>query len=87
VIGVAQTIGQAFIAWVPGKLTLCLLGFEDSLELRRLINGVTVVILNVGKYAPRFKMGFIVMSVLSVGEFSMIFVIRWFANREKRKRV
>lgn len=29
-------------------------------------------------------MGFTVMSVLSVGEFTMIFVIRWFVNREKR---
>lgn len=44
-----------------------------------------MVILNVGKYAPRFKMGFTVMSVLSVGEFTMIFVIRWFVNRDKRK--
>ena len=55
------------------------------MEISRLTNDVAVVILNVGKYAPKFKMGFIVMSVLSVGEFSMIFVIRWFANREKRK--
>lgn len=30
-------------------------------------------------------MGFTVMSVLSVGEFTMIFVIRWFVNRDKRK--
>lgn len=45
-----------------------------------------MVILNVGKYAPRFKMGFTVISVLSVGEFTMIFVIRWFVNRDKRKK-
>ncbi|KAE9371716.1 putative allantoate permease [Stipitochalara longipes BDJ] len=61
VIGVAQTLGQAFIAWVP------------------------VVILNVGKYAPRFKMGFTVMSVLSVCEFAMIFVIKYFVDRDSRR--
>lgn len=60
VIGVAQTLGQAFIAWVP------------------------VVVLNVGKYAPKFKLGFQVMSALSVGQFLMIFVLRFFANREKK---
>lgn len=63
VIGVAQTLGQAFIAWVP------------------------VVILNVGKYAPQFKMGFTVMSVLSVGEFTMIFVIKWFVDRVRKRDV
>ncbi|KAN0096657.1 putative allantoate permease [Hyaloscypha variabilis] len=61
VIGVAQTLGQAFIAWVP------------------------VIILNVGKYAPRFKLGFTVMSVLSVGEFTMIFVIKYFVDRDSRR--
>lgn len=60
VIGVAQTLGQAFIAWVP------------------------VVILNVGKYAPKFKMGFTVMSVLRVCEFGMIFVIKYFVDQDKK---
>lgn len=41
-----------------------------------------VLILNVGKYAPRFHLGFSVMSGLSVCEFGMIFVIRYFAQRE-----
>lgn len=62
VIGVAQTFGQAFIAWVP------------------------VVILNVGKYAPKFTMGFGIMSGISVIEFVMIFVLRYFVNREKAQK-
>ncbi|TVY56655.1 Pantothenate transporter liz1 [Lachnellula cervina] len=62
VIGVAQTFGQAFIAWVP------------------------VVILNTGKYAPKFTLGFTVMSVISVGEFAMIFVILYFVTRDERKQ-
>ena len=49
------------------------------------INFVLVVILNVGKYAPQFKMGFTVMSVLSVGEFTMIFVIKWFVVRDRKR--
>lgn len=57
-IGVAQTFGQAFVAWVP------------------------VVILNVGKYAPHFHMGFSVMSGISVLQFAMIFVLRYFVNRQ-----
>ncbi|OAL47188.1 retrograde regulation protein 2 [Pyrenochaeta sp. DS3sAY3a] len=59
VIGVAQTFGQAFIAWVP------------------------VLILNVSKYAPRFHLGFSVMSGVSVLQLSSIFLIRWFASREE----
>ncbi|KAL2820914.1 major facilitator superfamily domain-containing protein [Aspergillus cavernicola] len=58
VIGVAQTIGQAFIAWVP------------------------VVILDTGKYAPKFTMGYSVISGISVLQFSMIFVLRYFAKKE-----
>ncbi|KAJ9216640.1 hypothetical protein DTO166G4_1856 [Paecilomyces variotii] len=58
VIGVAQTMGQVFIAWLP------------------------VVILNVGKYAPKFTMGFSVMCGFSACEFGIIFVLRYFANRE-----
>jgi ACS family pantothenate transporter-like MFS transporter len=61
VIGVAQTFGQAFIAWVP------------------------VLILNVGKYAPRFHMGFAVMSGISVLQFASIFIIRWFGKREAER--
>ncbi|KAK1531953.1 pantothenate transporter liz1 [Colletotrichum paranaense] len=61
VIGVAQTLGQAFIAWVP------------------------VVILDVGKYAPSFHMGFSVMCGVSVLELSSIFIIRHFEKREKAK--
>lgn len=57
-IGVAQTFGQAFIAWVP------------------------VLVLNVGKYAPRFHLGFSVMSGISVLQFAMIFVLRFFVNRQ-----
>lgn len=44
-----------------------------------------VVVLNVGKYAPRFKLGFTVMSVISVGEFAMIFVMLFFVTRDKKK--
>jgi MFS transporter, ACS family, pantothenate transporter len=44
-----------------------------------------VLILNVGKYAPRFKMGFTVMSVLSVCEFAMIFVIKYFVDRDRKR--
>lgn len=61
VIGVAQTFGQAFIAWVP------------------------VLILDVGKYAPRFHMGFSVMSGISVLQFASIFLIRYFAKWEEKK--
>lgn len=61
VIGVAQTFGQAFIAWVP------------------------VLILDVGKYAPRFRMGFGIMSGISVLQFFSIFLIRWFGNREAER--
>lgn len=61
VIGVAQTFGQAFVAWVP------------------------VLILNVGKYAPRFTLGFAVMTGLSVLQFASIFIVRWFAKRELSK--
>lgn len=61
VIGVAQTFGQAFIAWVP------------------------VLILDVGKYAPRFKMGFAVMSGISVLQFAAIFLVRWFGKWEANK--
>lgn len=60
VIGVAQTFGQAFIAWVP------------------------VLILNVSKYAPRFHLGFSIMSGVSVLQLSPIFLIRWFASREEK---
>ncbi|KAH7120749.1 retrograde regulation protein 2 [Dendryphion nanum] len=61
VIGVAQTFGQAFIAWVP------------------------VLILDVGKYAPKFYMGFCIMSGVSVLQFGSVFLIRHFAKREERK--
>lgn len=61
VIGVAQTFGQAFIAWVP------------------------VLILDVGKYAPRFHMGFSIMSGISVLQFAAIFLIRWFAKWEEKQ--
>ncbi|KXH44129.1 carboxylesterase [Colletotrichum simmondsii] len=61
VIGVAQTLGQAFIAWVP------------------------VVILDVGKYAPSFHIGFSVMCGVSVLELSSIFIIKYFEKREKAK--
>ncbi|KAJ4263408.1 hypothetical protein NW762_006227 [Fusarium torreyae] len=61
VIGVAQTLGQAFIAWVP------------------------VVILDVGKYAPSFHMGFSIMTGISVLQFSSIFLIRYMTKNEKSK--
>lgn len=63
IIGVAQTFGQAFIAWVP------------------------VLILNVGKYAPRFHLGFSIMSGISVLEFANIFVLRYFVNRDKAEKL
>jgi ACS family pantothenate transporter-like MFS transporter len=62
VIGVAQTFGQAFIAWVP------------------------VLILDVSKYAPRFHLGFSVMSGISVLEFGSIFLILWFVRRDERNK-
>lgn len=60
VIAVAQTMGQAFVAWVP------------------------VVVLNVGKYAPKFTLGFRVLVGISVGQWLSIWVIRWFVNRGER---
>ncbi|KEF52947.1 uncharacterized protein A1O9_10853 [Exophiala aquamarina CBS 119918] len=60
VIGVAQTFGQAFVAWVP------------------------LLVLNVGKYAPRFHLGFSVLSGISVLQFTMIFVLRFFVKRQNR---
>ena len=63
VIGVAQTFGQAFVAWVP------------------------LLILDVGKYAPRFKLGFSVMSGISVLQFASIFIVRYLAKREARIEV
>ncbi|KAF2788792.1 retrograde regulation protein 2 [Melanomma pulvis-pyrius CBS 109.77] len=63
VIGVAQTFGQAFIAWVP------------------------VLILDVSKYAPRFHLGFSIMSGISVLEFGSIFLILWFVRRDERRKV
>lgn len=39
-----------------------------------------------GKYAPRFKLGFCIMSGLSVLQFAMIFVLRYFVNREGTKQ-
>lgn len=62
VIGVAQTFGQAFIAWVP------------------------VLILNVSKYAPRFHLGFSIMSGVSVLQLLSIFLIRWFASQEEKNK-
>ncbi|KAL2798660.1 major facilitator superfamily domain-containing protein [Aspergillus keveii] len=59
VIGVAQTFGQAFVAWVP------------------------VVILDTGKYAPKFTMGYSIMCGVSALQFAMIFVLRYFVNRQK----
>lgn len=44
------------------------------------------MILNTGKYAPKFTLGFTVMSVISVGEFAMIFVILYFVTRDERKQ-
>lgn len=44
-----------------------------------------VVILNVGRFAPKFKMGFTVMLVLSVCKFAMIFVIKVFVNRDRKR--
>ncbi|KAL4882478.1 hypothetical protein BJY04DRAFT_187148 [Aspergillus karnatakaensis] len=48
---------------------------------------VTVVILDTSKYAPKFTMGYSIMSGISVLQFAMIFVLRYFANREKRLEV
>ena len=41
--------------------------------------------MNVGKYAPKFHMGFSVMSGVSVLEFASIFIIRYFAKWEEKK--
>jgi ACS family pantothenate transporter-like MFS transporter len=80
VIGVAQTLGEAFIAWVPGRYYFSLSSQDSGLLILCL-----VVILNVSKYAPKFKMGFTVMSVLSLCEFGMIFVIKYFVDRNRKK--
>jgi ACS family pantothenate transporter-like MFS transporter len=74
-IGVAQTFGEAFIAWVPGK---------QSIQHTRPFSPVTiadfvtlVVILDVGKYAPKFTMGYSVMCGVSLLQIIMIFVLRY----------
>lgn len=46
---------------------------------------VSVVILDVGKYAPSFHMGFSIMCGVSVLELSSIFLIKHFEEREKAK--
>jgi len=51
-----------------------------------MIDIILVVILNTGKYAPKFHLGFTVMSVISVGEFAMIFVMLYFVTRDKKKQ-
>lgn len=43
---------------------------------------IPVVILDVGKYAPKFTLGFSVMCGFSACEFGIIFVLRYFAKRE-----
>lgn len=43
------------------------------------------MILDVGKYAPSFHMGFSVMCGVSVLELSSIFLISYFEKREKAK--
>lgn len=54
----------------------------DPNHLYNSSNILPVVILNVGKYAPKFTMGFSVMCGFSACEFGIIFVLRYFANRE-----
>ncbi|EEA22123.1 hypothetical protein EYB26_007787 [Talaromyces marneffei] len=61
VIGVAQTMGQAFVAWVP------------------------ILILNTSKYAPKFTMGWSILTGFSACQLAMVFVIRWFVQRDKRR--
>ncbi|EED16168.1 allantoate permease, putative [Talaromyces stipitatus ATCC 10500] len=61
VIGVAQTMGQAFVAWVP------------------------ILILNTSKYAPKFTMGWSILTGISVCQLAMVFVIRWLVMRDKRR--
>ncbi|KAF4919181.1 Pantothenate transporter liz1 [Colletotrichum viniferum] len=46
---------------------------------------VSVVTLDVGKYAPSFHMGFSIMCGVSVLELSRIFLIKYFEEREKAK--
>jgi len=45
------------------------------------------VILNVGKYAPQLKVGSTIMSVLSLGESTMMFVVKWFVDRDRKRDV
>ncbi|PCG97769.1 Major facilitator superfamily domain, general substrate transporter [Penicillium occitanis (nom. inval.)] len=61
VIGVAQTMGQAFVAWVP------------------------ILILNTSKYAPKFTMGWSILTGFSACQLAMVFVIRWLVQRDKRR--
>jgi ACS family pantothenate transporter-like MFS transporter len=46
---------------------------------------VPLLILNVGKYAPAFTMGFGVMAGVSVLEFAMVFVLRALVKWEQKE--
>lgn len=61
-----------------------MIGFAQTFG-QAFIAWVPVLILNVGKYAPRFKLRFCVMSGISVLEFASIFLIKDFAEREEAK--
>ncbi|KXH64791.1 major facilitator superfamily transporter [Colletotrichum salicis] len=61
-----------------------IIGVAQTLS-QALFAWVPVVILDVGKYAPSFHMGFSVMCGVSVLELSSIFLIRYFENREVTK--
>jgi ACS family pantothenate transporter-like MFS transporter len=59
--------------------------FRDTLHKLNFIVFVLVVKLNFSKYGPQFRMRFTVMSILTVGESTIIFVIKWFINRDRKR--
>lgn len=45
----------------------------------------TVLILNTSKYAPKFTMGWSILTGFSACQLAMVFVIRWLVQRDKRR--
>ncbi|RAO68433.1 uncharacterized protein BHQ10_004445 [Talaromyces amestolkiae] len=75
--------GAIILSWINET-------YGDRPELRAFLIGtcqtlgatfsawVPVVIFNVGKYAPSFHKGYIVVTVLAAVQFLLVFVIKWF---------
>lgn len=45
----------------------------------------TVLILNTSKYAPKFTMGWSILTGFSACQLAMVFVIQWLVQRDKRR--